>query len=365
MRDDLVDRIYECAFAPELWADVLGDMAEIASARVGFLFVSRGDVHRWSASTEAGVEALRPLVESGWIARCERFRRFLTARSSGFVTEADIYPSGGTEDDPFYRDILYPRGLGHATGMVIGLPTGDSFAINVERELARGPVEPEAIARLNSLRPHLSRAAVMSARLQMERARAMAQTLASLGQAALVFGPGGRVIAANSLIEALSPPIVWRARDRLALGDSRADALLQAAIIGIDTADAEEVRSFPVRDSEDQATMIAHVVPIRRSARDIFARCAGVLVLTPLSGPDTPSLSLVRLLFDLTPAEARVACDLAGGRAVDDIALGGGVSPNTVRTQVRRILEKTGCRRTVDLVAMLTGMVTSRPRPID
>jgi DNA-binding CsgD family transcriptional regulator len=106
--------------------------------------------------------------------------------------------------------------------------------------------------------------------------------------------------------------------------------------------------------------MIAHVVPIRLSARDIFGRCAAVLVLTAVTAPQAPPVELVQSLFDLTPAEARVARDLASGKAVETIAADGGVSPNTIRTHVRGVLEKTGCTRQVDIVALLTGISSAR-----
>jgi DNA-binding CsgD family transcriptional regulator len=41
---------------------------------------------------------------------------------------------------------------------------------------------------------------------------------------------------------------------------------------------------------------------------------------------------------------------------VDDLAGDGGVSPNTVRVQVRGVLEKTGCQRQTDVVALLGGI---------
>jgi DNA-binding CsgD family transcriptional regulator len=44
---------------------------------------------------------------------------------------------------------------------------------------------------------------------------------------------------------------------------------------------------------------------------------------------------------------------------VDEIALDGGVSLNTVRTHVRGVLAKTGCGRQVDVVALLTGIAAS------
>ena len=72
--------------------------------------------------------------------------------------------------------------------------------------------------------------------------------------------------------------------------------------------------------------------------------------------PQAPPVELVQALFDLTPAEARVARSLASGKTAEDIAEGGHVSLNTVRTQVRGVLEKTGCNRQAEVVALLTGL---------
>jgi hypothetical protein len=38
----------------------------------------------------------------------------------------------------------------------------------------------------------------------------------------------------------------------------------------------------------------------------------------------------------------------------------GGISPNTIRTHVRGVLEKTGCNRQVDIVALLTAISPAR-----
>ena len=63
-------------------------------------------------------------------------------------------------------------------------------------------------------------------------------------------------------------------------------------------------------------------------------------------------------LFDLTAAEARVARSLTMGQTVEEIASEKGVSPHTVRTQVRAVLEKTGSRRPVDVMTLLGGFGT-------
>jgi hypothetical protein len=156
---------------------------------------------------------------------------------------------------------------------VVSLPTEENFGIVLERTHSRGLVERERVDRLDELRSHLARSALVSARLQMERARAAGETLAALGLPALVLDAQGKVLAANALIETLAGFVLWRALDRVSLRDRSADQLLRDAIVAIDAPKAS-VRSFPVRHAESGTTLVAHVIPIRLSARDIFLRCA-------------------------------------------------------------------------------------------
>jgi hypothetical protein len=93
----------------------------------------------------------------------------------------DIYTDEELEADPIYRDLLWLAGLGWCAGTLIPAPTGDVLFLSVERERARGPVEAAIIQQLDTLRPHLARSALMSARLQLERARAAAETLSLIG----------------------------------------------------------------------------------------------------------------------------------------------------------------------------------------
>jgi len=358
--EGLVDRIYECAFAPESWPGVLGEISQAIEARGGCVMTASSAVLNWTASARM-IEVWEAMERRGLMVCGDRFRRLVAVQHGGFLTDQDGYgDEAEMAADPLYRDILWPMGLGWATATTIPLPTGDTLVISFERDRDRGPIEPAVVAHLDALRPHLARSALLSARLQMEKARTISETLALLGVPALVFDPEGRVLAANPLIETLSAPVQWRARDRVSLADHPADLLFQQAVASLAAGGdnrATPVRSFPVRGGGREAALVAHVVPIRGLARDLLVRCAGVLILTPVSLPEAPPVELVQSLFDLTPAEARVARRLSAGDTVDEIALAGGVSPTTVRNQVRGVLEKTGCRRQAEVVALLGGFL--------
>src|SRR5579862_3774468 len=240
----LVDRIYESAFVPDLWPGILAELVPLGGAMSSWLCISNGNVVRWTASSQEARADLRPLIESRQFTRLDRLNRLLRAKQTGFVPDHTLYSSlEEMRNDPAYRDLLYPRGMGWASGLAIVLPTGDDMVIGVERAYDEGPATPAVIESLNSVHSHLARASFVAARLQMERARAAAQALALLGIPALVFADNGKVLGANQLIETLGGFIGWRAKDQIVLKDARADALLRGAIDTVDQDDAPGVRS--------------------------------------------------------------------------------------------------------------------------
>jgi DNA-binding CsgD family transcriptional regulator len=360
MDPQLIDRIYECSFVPDAWPSLLDELAHIADARGGHLFAADTKVLNWTSSASIR-EGVRKFATGDFVTRGQRCVRLCAANHAGFLTENDIYSDGELETDPFYHELLWPAGLGWAAGTAIPMPTGDTLFFTLERDKVRGPVEAAIVQRLDVLRPHLARSAFVSARLQFERARIAAETLALIGLPALVFDHRGRVLAANHLIETLTEHIRWGAQDRLALKDASANKLFRKAIDTLDDETVAPARSFAARGDAASAAMIAHVIPIRGPARDIFVRCTGVLVMTPVTLPQAPPIELVQSLFDLTPAEARVARRLTVGETAEKIAVTSGVSLNTVRTQLRAVFEKTGCHRQADVIALLSRIASPHP----
>jgi PAS domain-containing protein len=270
MDPDLVDRIYECSLVPELWPSVLDDLGRIADATGGSMFIAKSDVQFWTASPRNRDRAER-MANEGWIWRGQLRARAIAARHAGFLTDRDLFTADEFDQEPLFRDLWRPQGIGWLVGTVLPIPTGENVNFLLTRRTERGPVERTVVQKLDELRPHLARSAMLSARLQLERARIASETLAALGLPALILNEQGKVLAANSLVEALTGYVHWRAQDRISLKDRSANQLLCDAITTINV-EGSSVRSFPVRDLGAEAMMVAHVIPIRLSARDFFFR---------------------------------------------------------------------------------------------
>jgi DNA-binding CsgD family transcriptional regulator len=82
---------------------------------------------------------------------------------------------------------------------------------------------------------------------------------------------------------------------------------------------------------------------------------AVVFVRDPVSANATP-LRALREMFGLTKAEAHLAQAIQAGTPVSRYAQMHGTSINTVYTHLRRIKEKTGCGRMVQLVRKLNEL---------
>ncbi len=360
----LIDRIYEAALMTDLWPAVLHEIAGAAEAEGGLLFTASGERVRWTASGPL-VPVFESFVAEGWLDRNPRATRGVALDHAGFVNDLDLFSPEEIEAEPLYG-YLRGKGLGWCAGTVVRLPGGDGLIFNWERRFARGLVERATLDGLDGLRPHLARAALLSARLGLEQARAAAATLSAIGLPAAVLSHRHGVLAMNDLLAAMTPALVQDRRGRVRLSDPRADALLAGALDAVALpAGAGGVRSIPVAARPGRPPLVAHLVPVRGAARDVFSLASGLLVMTPVTRAPVAAAEVVQGLFDLTAAEARVARGVAEGRSVEQIGCAAGLSPQTVRAQLKAVFAKTGLSRQADLVAALAGTALATARAAD
>ncbi|MCG8589614.1 MAG: helix-turn-helix transcriptional regulator [Proteobacteria bacterium] len=85
-----------------------------------------------------------------------------------------------------------------------------------------------------------------------------------------------------------------------------------------------------------------------------YAPSGGYLLLAhaPASPPPVP-VEHIRGEYGLTPREARLALGIAAGESVSDLASKFGLSPQTLRTQLKSIFRKTGASSQTDLAIRL------------
>jgi DNA-binding CsgD family transcriptional regulator len=357
MAHDLIDSIYEAAAVPTLWPDVLGRISDRVEGNGGVLVAARtGYDHLISSSDLADV--VHKFMNDGWAARDPRLPRALAVDHPGFINDGDLFTDEEIETNEVYADFFRPHGIGYMAGTMIPNPSGDFIAVVFERHQDNGPVPRETVAFLDTLRPHLARASMLAFRIGFERARAQAEVLQAMGLPAAVLRQGGRVLAANALFEDLVPAVAQDRLHRIALTNCSADALLASALAQ-HRAGGPMIgpASIPLPAQDGRLPMIVHLIPVHGAAHDIFSQSAMLLLITPVDRAAVPTAEVLQGLFDLTPAEARVAKGIGLAQSVDMLAASQGVSRETVRSQLKQVLAKTGLSRQVELVSLLAGRV--------
>jgi DNA-binding CsgD family transcriptional regulator len=359
----IIDEIYEAGVIPEQWPRLLGRLSSMVDGDGGLLFTASAERSSWTVSAE-----IEPLMDEffrdGWAAINPRPQRLGAANYAGFVRDHEQFTPEELDNDPVYRDFYRKRGLGWATGTLLNVPSGDSIVFSFERAFAKGPIETKTVEFFDGLRPHLARASLLSSRLGLERAQAMAAALDIVGLPTAVLRERGRLYAVNPSFEQLIPDVVLDRRDRIAIVDRAADELLASACARLQLVGVElGLQSIPLVAQQERPAMVFHLIPVRRAANDVFMRATAVLVVTAVERSRVPNAEVLQALFDLTPAEARVARGIGEGRSLALMADDLNISQDTLRKQLKAVFGKTGLRRQAELAALLAGTTLPRRDP--
>ena len=361
---ELIGRIYEAAAIADQWDLVLGELCARAGADAASLlaFDELGGLRY--RNTPAYTTPLADYMRTGLHLENVRPQRYLERGLRGFATDLEVCSEAELEADPIYERYLRRYGFGWTAGTVIPYPTSDMIVFDLARSTESGPFERASMERLDPFRPHLARAALVAHELGLATARNQAAALQAIGLPCAVIGTGLRVIASNPLFEALEPQIGSRAGDRLALPSRQSTQLFEGALAAIPMPEAPTPFSIPISANEDTGPMVLHVVPTYRQARDIFSGAVALVIVTPVAMPQAPSYGVLSGLFDLTPAEARLAAALAQGHSLDQISRRTGLSKDTLRNQLKAVMAKTGTSRQAELALLLSGTQFPAGRPI-
>jgi len=188
--------------------------------------------------------------------------------------------------------------------------------------------------------------------------------LGVIGLPAAVLSCSHRLLAANKLLEKLVPRVVQDRQSRIGLVNRRADAMLAWSLRRLQNHTGGQVHSIPIAATSELPASILHVVPVGGPANGMFAAASCVLFITTIAHQEIASVQAIQGMFDLTPAEARIARGIAAGRTVSELATEAGVAVGTVRQQLKSVFSKTGVSRQVTLVGLLTASASSFPGKI-
>jgi DNA-binding CsgD family transcriptional regulator len=159
--------------------------------------------------------------------------------------------------------------------------------------------------------------------------------------------------AADRLLRT-SATVRWEAGLLRITPDTSQNQLLKAlqAVGRTDGAGHSQTSSFQFGDRNDHP-MLAIVKSIGHYKSKTGGQLVAAVYIIDPRLPQQIDLENLAVLFEFTQAEASLAARLANGRTLHEAAVEVGVSMNTIRTHLKHALEKSGCRRQAELVALV------------
>ena len=305
------------------------------------------------------LEHLAPLDEEG-------HRTLLALPARRIITDLEAYGCTRAELDrrPDCRYLIEHLGLGRkiVTRLNDGPRYFESFAFQFPAELEDIPAD--AVARMAPLIPHVAKAAELGqlfGRMRQRYAAALA-ALDRLGLGICVLDPRRRVIHANGEARRILDAghgVHVDARGRLGCRESDDERRLSAAAsaAALDgpagVTRAESVLAF--RRSPAADPILVELSPLRDTLRELDAGDGMVFVhLIDLGSAAQVGVDAFATVYGLSAAERDVAELIVRGLGNGDVADARGTSIDTVKTQVARLMTKTGATSRVLLVrAML------------
>ena len=347
----LIERIYEAAALPERWPDVLEAIADSVGA-FGATIVTQGPQGVSIMATPRIERVVADYVAEGWAEDPAYAALLLADQYPGFRAETHYRTVEQIESLPVHVEFLAPRGLVAGVGTVLQGARHDLMQFALEGLPSHAAAEAAAL-QLDPLRAPLGRAISLTAQLRAATAATAIKTLELTGVAAAVVSGDGRLRAANARFTGQLGDRMMETRAGLRFADRFLQAQFVAALAAL--AVDSGVRSIAVAASSDQAAFAVHLLPLKGGARDVFGWDGVLLLLAEPANASVPNADLLRLLFDLTPAEARLTRYLLEGRTPAEAAALLRITEATTRVHLRRVFAKTGVRRQAELVRLLLG----------
>ena len=257
-----------------------------------------------------------------------------------------------------YNDLIRRHGddTVYCMGSCIASAWG-AGVIGIHRGKNNPPFETTDQKRLRAVIFHAER--VLRARGELRsarRAEALADgALDALGVALVVVCADGRVLHTNEMAEG-----VFRRLDGLIVQNGRlttteyeAEKKLSSAIAQATLKRNPAATAVTIPRACGEPAFLLTVTPLVGR----MGKTAAMILFRDASKPDHSLSARLRMLFDLSNAEACVAADLANGLSPSEIAYNRGVRMNTLRTQMKSIHAKTECRRQSEFVALVRRVV--------
>ena len=354
---DLIAAIYDAIIEPSGWDEVVKRIVEATKSVAGGVLIKHTDAVELSATHNRD-----PFYVNAYVETWHKHHLCVTAttlpgelRTATYITQTDTFRALA-----FFNEYMRPQQ--HADYVAVGLLNGPNSLGHLI--LHRSPdavwVEPKEWNVLETLAPHLKRAAEIHQLLARERAakESVAAAVAAAGFAVFLLSGDCRVAFANAKAEDLIRRGIGLRyeRGRLAATSPALTARLHAlARQGAchKTGGGDIGGTLELCRGENRPPLVAHFIPLAAirtvAIFDLDRPAAALFVIDPAADLGTQILHFAAR-FGLTAGETRVLAEIIAGNGLLAAAARLNITEATARTHAKHVLAKTETNRQTELI---------------
>lgn len=363
--DALVARIYDAALDPTRWTDVLESLAHYMGARSGMLRLV--DIDRLQVVTNHHF-GLDPAYQTRYQKYLVKLDPFIPAipehgPAGRLHTSAGLVAPAAFRKSEFYADYMQPQRIFNCIGGFLCGSETNVVYFGLQRSETDGSFLAADGERMAPVVEHMRRAYRIRHRLAGLEADlgARDETLDRLGMGVVLIDRSGRVVYTNASAESLfacgDSPLGLHGRALVGSTDIVHREVQR--VLWLAYGAEERVHGALKLDAPSGKRLSLVTAPLSCSEHSIASSHPGAVaaVFLDYGRERKPSdLKLLSAIYGLTAAESKVALDLTHGMSVTDISERHGTTENTVRSQLKSAMHKTGTKRQAELVRLLSGL---------
>src|SRR6266849_1314280 len=342
----------EAAFDSTKWPTAMDHVAQATQSYGAVLLPVRGRLPNIPFSLSMG-ESVESYLKDGWVERDERYLATPIIAQRGVATESDFITTDAMARHPYYQDFLARFGLRWFAGVKVAC--GDDFwCCSIQRTIQQGPFSPDELDQLAKLSSRLSSSAALARAVGFARVEAALDAFEISGEAVVMLDRCGDVLRLNSLAEQLLGLDLHINRRRLVSFDRDATAALDRTLhVALCSETNGGLLAPIVLPRLEGRPILAYVSRPTGIAFDVMSPCQFVVVLVDLDARVEIAESELTQVFGLTPAEARFAGRFLRHESLEGAAKAQGITYESARNILKKILSKTGTHRQADLASLL------------
>lgn len=362
----ILDAIYDAATSFERWPAALDRIGQAFSCSyVGLIDRNLRTMEGRATAVGIDLSGQREYFEV-W-SKHDLLRLWTrTYRPGAVETDQEILPRSDLLRSDYYNCFLKPRDMHTVMRITLAAENGFRKFISLTRSASLGDYGTTDVEQGRRLMPHLQRAATIAQSVEEANLSfsAFSNVLEQSAKGVLLLDRTGRVLFANRAACAMAQASggFHLRRERVEATRRDDNVVLQRLIYGatgsVDRVDAARGGVMRFAATSGEPALSVAVAPLAGAASwSAKAPAAFILISDPRVHSHRPE-AMLRELFDLTAAEARVADRLMIGDSPERAAEALDVRISTVRWHLAALYRKTGTNRQADLMRLLLSVPT-------